>query len=515
MKQFFWILSVFAVVAAVGGIVYLLRLAIERKSSNLGKWLFLFVAVLVTSLIVVMVSYKGLPAHNVLALEWLHAAAIWSTVLLVITFNRLINAAHVRHKDYADALEDSSNKTRAIDAAEVRFNSMQEELEVRLAQRTQELREIANNLHVQIRERKFIENELLNCQRQYNTLAHNYPNGLIGILNKELRYVLVDGKELDRLQMKVEQLIGHKIFEANPEFIKFYERQLVKAFEGEKVIVDVELSGSIYNVIAVPLPDIENEQVNEILVIISNITQWRKLQDDLHRAIAQEKELVELKSGFLTMASHEFRTPLGTILSSVFLLERYNDGDYQDKRTIHINRIRKTVNHLTEVLNDFLSLGKVEDGRIRVVPKPTNIEECIEETVKEMRTLKKLEQRVEYTPSGINRVVMIDSHLLHNIIMNLISNAIKYSPVRGAVTVLSELRQDQLVVSVVDQGFGIPEEDQPHIFERFFRSRNATSAEGTGLGLHIVKKYVELMRGSIDFSSNENGTTFRVSIPVE
>lgn len=406
------------------------------------------------------------------------------------------------------------NERNAIDEELTKVIGNNEELEVKIAQRTKELKELHHDLHNQIRERKYIENELLNSQRLYNTLAYNFPNGIIGVLNKDLRYVMLDGKELERLKVKADDLIGRRIFELYPD-ANVYETKLRKAFSGEHVSFDVELSGSIYNIIAVPLPDMQRDEIKEILAIISNITQWKRLEEDLHRVIAKEKDLVELKSRFVTMASHEFRTPLGTILSSVFLLERYNDSGYEEKRAIHINRIKKTVNNLTEVLNDFLSIGKLEEGKVQAIPRQTNIVEAIKDVVKEMRSLKKPDQRIEYTARGQSRTVMLDSHLLHNTLMNLISNAIKYSPVNGTVSVISDLADERLLIYVIDHGLGILEEDQPHIFESFFRSRNATSIDGTGLGLHIVKKYVELMHGSIDFTSDENGTTFKVLIPVE
>ncbi|MBT1700357.1 PAS domain-containing protein [Fulvivirgaceae bacterium PWU4] len=406
------------------------------------------------------------------------------------------------------------NERNAIDEELTKVIGANEELEVKVTQRTKELKDLHHDLHNQIRERKYIENELLNSQRLYNTLAYNFPNGIIGVLNKDLRYVMLDGKELERMKVKADDLIGRRIFEIYPD-ANVYETKLRKAFSGEHVSFDVELSGSIYNIIAVALPDMQRDEIKEILVIISNITQWKRLEEDLHRVIAKERNLVELKSRFVTMASHEFRTPLGTILSSVFLLERYNDSGYEEKRAIHINRIKKTVNNLTEVLNDFLSIGKLEEGKVQAIPRQTNIVEAIKDVVKEMRSLKKPDQRIEYTARGQSRTVMVDSHLLHNTLMNLISNAIKYSPVNGTVSVISDLADDCLLVYVIDHGLGILEEDQPHIFERFFRSRNATSIDGTGLGLHIVKKYVELMHGSIDFTSDENGTTFKVLIPVE
>lgn len=226
-------------------------------------------------------------------------------------------------------------------------------------------------------------------------------------------------------------------------------------------------------------------------------------------ALENEKELNELKSRFVSMASHEFRTPLSTVLSSAYLVSKYTGGDEQLQRDKHIQRIVSSVNMLTDILNDFLSVGKIEEGKIQVRFSEFNISEFMRHLGAEMQPIFKKEQKATYTHSG-GEMVSLDATLLKHIIMNLVSNAIKFSPEGATIDVRTETRENgEILVSVKDSGMGIPKADQEHLFERFFRGGNVTNIQGTGLGLHIVAKYAELMNGTISYNSNEGkGTEF-------
>lgn len=406
-------------------------------------------------------------------------------------------------KSHAESLRENINEIR----------EWNKELETIILDRTRKLQEINNSLQSQIEESKHIQEQYLNSQRLYNAMAHNFPNGIIGVLSKEMRYVLVDGKELELLGLKSSDLIGEKIFHWETED-KGYDLFLQKAFSGEIVSFEVPFRHQTYSVTAVPLPNTKN-LIEEILVVIHNITDRKELEENLYRIIAQEKKLNELKSRFVTMALHEFRTPLSTILSSVFLLESYKNDLYEEKKDIHIGRIKRTVNILTEILNDFLRLGKLEEGKVEMKLTPVNISDHAEDVLKAVFALKKSEQKLLYKHSGLNLNVLLDENLLRSILLNLLSNAIKYSFEDGEIVLETNLSSDQLLISVVDKGMGIPLTDNEHIFQRFFRGKNAEHIEGTGLGLHIVKGYLELMKGTIDFASNEEGTTFIVKIPLQ
>ncbi|AXY74176.1 PAS domain-containing sensor histidine kinase [Paraflavitalea soli] len=237
-------------------------------------------------------------------------------------------------------------------------------------------------------------------------------------------------------------------------------------------------------------------------------------KEELTRALGKEIELNELKSRFVSLASHEFRTPLSTVLSSTYLIQQYHTTEEQSKRQKHIDRVISSVSTLTDILNDFLSVGKIEEGKITVKLATFNFKELVSRILDEIRNIQKPGQMIRYQHEG-PELVLLDSTLLKHIILNLLSNAIKFSPEHSVIAVNSQLLGDQLTLSVKDQGIGIPQEDQQHLFERFFRATNVTNIQGTGLGLHIVAKYAELMNGCIHCESQENlGTDMKVTFTI-
>ncbi len=252
-----------------------------------------------------------------------------------------------------------------------------------------------------------------------------------------------------------------------------------------------------------------------MLVVIRNITDQKNLENNLIKALEREKELNVLKSQFVTMASHKFRTPLSTILSSVFLLENYTDADYELEKTAFFDKIKRSVHNLTALLNDYLSLGKLEEGKLKVTYTATDIKAFFDEFLQEIGSIKKVKQKIHFSHEGIECTVMTDKFLLKNILTNLLSNAIEYSPHDAEIQLSAELKKDTLKIKVTDQGIGIPENEQHQIFKRFYRGQNANNVEGTGLGLNIAKKYIRLLKGTIEFTSQLNkGTTFIAIIPV-
>ena len=252
-------------------------------------------------------------------------------------------------------------------------------------------------------------------------------------------------------------------------------------------------------------------RTEELAVAIQRLAQSK---GEVMRALEREKELNELKSRFITTASHEFRTPLGTILSSASLIARYEDSADAEKRKKHIERIKSAVTNLTEILNDFLSLEKLEEGIVRCNPEQFDFSKLVQDISEDMRNIAKDGQTIAVDYSGAPEV-FLDRQLLKNALINLFSNAIKYSPENKPIDVKVNVTPDKLHVDIADKGIGIPEEDQPNVFERFYRAKNSGNIQGTGLGLNIVKKYVELMDGSISFVSKYNeGTTFTVEIPL-
>jgi PAS domain S-box-containing protein len=251
------------------------------------------------------------------------------------------------------------------------------------------------------------------------------------------------------------------------------------------------------------------------LILQEALQELESSQRELSEALNKEKELNEIKSRFVSMASHEFRTPLSTVLSSAALLSRYTTGDEQDKRDRHIRRIKDSVRHLNDLLEDFLSLGRLEEGKVRADPAEFRIREFLDEVVEEMRLIAKPGQQIQCACEGPD-IFVSDKRLLKNILINLIGNAVKFSP-EGSIIQLQAIHPEggSLTLSVKDQGIGISAEDQQHLFSSFFRGGNAVNIEGTGLGLHIVRRYVDLLHGSVLLESALGaGTRITIDLPA-
>src|SRR3954469_936924 len=238
-----------------------------------------------------------------------------------------------------------------------RVQKLAEHLQIAVKGRAQELantlakaERINKNLQLQIHKRRVIEERLIKIQRMYDTMVHNFPDGVIGVLNKEMQYVLVDGQDLHDIDLPALGLSGPKSSRIpDPVLVDETLSKLKKVFKGEHVSFEIETADKTYNVIAVPLPD-SNNRINEILCVLRNVTERKRMEDGLRKALEKERELGELKSRFVTMASHEFRTPLTTILSSTFLLENYTGENYEKEKFVHTARIKRAVNNLTMIL---------------------------------------------------------------------------------------------------------------------------------------------------------------------
>lgn len=258
---------------------------------------------------------------------------------------------------------------------------------------------------------------------------------------------------------------------------------------------------------------LENRVKERTLVLEEAVNELNKTQRELGAALAKEKELNELKSRFVTMASHEFRTPLATILSSLSLVAKYSEQNNMEKQARHVSRIKSAVNHLTDLLNDVLSIGRLEEGMVAVSYQLFNIRELAQESIQDMQLIAKKNQQILLTHSG-KEIVNSDKKMVKHILLNLVSNAIKFSAEGKPVNVEVRTEDSRISLSIRDQGIGISEDDQKHLCERFFRGQNATNIQGTGLGLNIVSRYAELLNGSIECRSRlGEGTEFIVAFP--
>jgi PAS domain S-box-containing protein len=260
--------------------------------------------------------------------------------------------------------------------------------------------------------------------------------------------------------------------------------------------------------------ELETKVEQRTLILREALQELERSQGELNEALNKEKELNEIKSRFVSMASHEFRTPLSTVLSSAALLSRYTQSEDQDKRDRHIKKIKDSVKHLNELLEDFLSLGKLEEGHIRTEMASFPVLEFLDETVEEMRSLAKPGQAIYCDCQG-EYAFITDKRLLKNILINLLGNAVKFSPEGADIRLMVQhIPGRQLILSVKDNGIGISPEDQQHLFSSFFRGANAQNIEGTGLGLHIVRRYVDLLGGDLHLQSDLGvGTTITVEVP--
>lgn len=253
-----------------------------------------------------------------------------------------------------------------------------------------------------------------------------------------------------------------------------------------------------------------NKSVHDLQNVVNEL---KRAEEEVRQSLERERELNELKSKFVSIASHEFRTPLSTILSSASLVNQYKEKGDLEKIARHAQRIKTSVNHLTGILNDFLSLSKLEEGKLEVVNEEVLLEDFFNEILEDMIPTLKEGQSIRVEGDGNPNVVKTDVRVVRNILFNLISNASKYSdkPIKISYT----CQKGMFEFSVEDEGVGIPDEDKKYIFTRFFRASTAGNVQGTGLGLNIVKRYVELMNGTITFESEYGkGSKFTVLLPL-
>jgi len=237
-------------------------------------------------------------------------------------------------------------------------------------------------------------------------------------------------------------------------------------------------------------------------------------EEEVNTALIKERELNELKTKFLSLVSHEFKTPLSGILTSTILLSKYELTEQQEKRDKHIKIITNKVHYLNNILNDFLSVEKLETGKIRYTPATFKLSKVVNEVVYNANMLLKDGQKISYPEDIDDFSLYQDEKIVELTLFNLVHNAIKYSSENTTIDIRITQDDSETIFEVKDNGIGIPEKDQKNIFNRYFRAENVLLTQGTGIGLNIVKNHVENLGGSICFTSKENvGTTFSIIIP--
>ncbi len=240
----------------------------------------------------------------------------------------------------------------------------------------------------------------------------------------------------------------------------------------------------------------------------------QQAKEEVSSSLVKEKELGQLKSRFVSMASHEFRTPLSAVQLSAVLIEKYAQPYDNVHIHKHVAKIKGSVGLLTGILNDFLSLEKLEAGKVEASCSPFDLVKFSEEITEELQLVAKQNQSIIYQHTGTASMIDLDQNLLRHCVTNLIANAIKYSGENTFIEFSTDISRERCIITINDNGIGIPDTDQKHLFEAFFRAHNTGNIPGTGLGLNIVARYAGLMGGKVDFKSKVNqGTLFTMTFP--
>ncbi len=363
-----------------------------------------------------------------------------------------------------------------------------------------------------ISERKKIE-KLKDKEEKYRNIIFNLNIGLLEV-DKMGNITFANLKFAEMSGFSVDEILGR-----NPEklFTSGNQAKIVKAkhdlrLEGISDIYHLQIINKNgekrwWLISGAPNYDDAGNIIGSVAIHL-DVTHQKIKEDELLENLKKEKEVNGLKSRFVSMASHEFRTPLSTILSSSYLIEKYTTTEDQIKRLLHLKHIVSSVNILTGILNDLLNVGKIEEGKIQLRNTEFDIEEMIIQLINQMSNGLKKRQKIFYNHVGTSKI-LLDENLLKHILMNLISNASKFSNEGSFIEINTITKSNKIILSVKDYGIGISKSDQKHLTETFFRGGNVDHIQGTGLGLHIVTEYTHLMGGKITWKSTINkGTEF-------
>jgi PAS domain S-box-containing protein len=399
-----------------------------------------------------------------------------------------------------------------------------QELKRKVSSRTSELtatveKLVASNLSLedQIEETQEAKKSVIASKSLSSAIAKNFPNGFIIVFNANFEMLLIEGETVALLGL------GKKVFEettvaditmfSSAQKVKL-KQDILKTIAGAHLGFEIAYKSKYFSVNTIPLAD-KNAFISSALFVYSNITEQKKVEQDSKNALKKEQELNELKSRFVAMASHEFRTPLSAIQTSAILIGRQNEPGKEQKREKYVSQIKRNVKQLVVILNDFLSLSKLEEGKVKANKVTFDFVPLAKTLIEEVSITKKTGKNIILSAPDAPVLLNLDPKLVRRILMNLLSNAIKYSPENTDIHIKIKECNQFISLEVQNKGIGIPEEEQDKLFERFFRAKNAQDIEGTGLGLHIIKQFVDLMSGTIDFKSKTNkGATFLVKLPM-
>lgn len=355
---------------------------------------------------------------------------------------------------------------------------------------------------------------------QYQELFEMAPVGYF-ILDRfgVIKNVNISGCQIMGLPKK--KLIGEFFYtyilskQCKNRFLKYIK----EVFEtGTKQQIECKLkndtANEFYGLVQTAVLKDEFNNFKNFILTLDNIDKQKQQEKILERALNKEKKLNDMKSQFIAIASHEFRTPLATILTSSELIEKYNKPEDETKKETHFRKIFGAVHRIKEILADFLSENEIENGKINNLPTKLNVKSFMESLIKE-NIYNSAIHNISYRHIGLDSEVSLDKKILKTSLINLLINAYKYSPKGGLIEVKSHQYENYITFSVKDYGIGIPKNDQDMVFEPFFRAKNVEHIQGTGLGLNITKRLIQIMGGTIVFKTQENkGTVFTIKIPI-
>ncbi|MDH5382947.1 MAG: PAS domain-containing sensor histidine kinase, partial [Cyclobacteriaceae bacterium] len=281
----------------------------------------------------------------------------------------------------------------------------------------QKLLELNVKLEQKVNERT---HALVESQRMYQMIARNFPNGVIYVLDKKLNYVFVEGMDIYKRGITGEMLVGTNFLKGiDIQYRTLIMNKLKSVFEGNNSNFELNLNNTTYMISATGLVDKKNK-INQILLVSQDVSTLKKAEEDMRRSLEKERYLNELKTRFVSMASHEFRTPLTSIMNSVTLLSKYIDIEKNDGKSLnYIERIKTSIQHLNSILNDFLSLDKLEEGKLEINCSKFSVTQFFEEVIEEINSLIKKGQQIEYDHIGKEQV-FIDKQMMFNIFNNLL-----------------------------------------------------------------------------------------------
>ena len=342
---------------------------------------------------------------------------------------------------------------------------------------------------------------------------HNHGGHFAGFMQKSNKRQMGQGRDLFGMRKNGEEFpveAGLNPFEVDgTTFVMALVIDITQRKQQERQINDLnsQLEAKI---------ELRTKELNDIVLELRGEVNLRKeAESKAKMALKKERELNDLKTKFLSLVSHEFKTPLSSILTSATLISKYQLSDQQPKRDKHLDTIKNKVKYLDTILNDFLSVERLESGKVNYKFTTFPLSKLVNEVIYDANMLLKTGQNIRY-PDNIDDVIIdFDEKILELILSNLIHNAIKYSPEYSPIDIQVEHNKKMVTLKVIDQGMGIPKEEQKYIFNRYFRAENALLTQGTGIGLNIVKGHLENLGGSIEFTSEENmGSTFSIQLPL-